>query len=129
MKILVVDDEQVMRDLFKRVLSLKGYSVTAVDSGKESVEKVKANGFDIAFVDVVMPVMDGVETFRALKEANPKLHVVMMTGFAVEDKIREAMKNGAMDYLYKPFDIVEIMAVIGKVEKKAKLKPLSEEEK
>lgn len=125
-KILVVDDEQVMRDLFTRVLKLKGYSVTTVDSGKEAVEKVKTEEFDIAFIDVVMPEMDGVETFRAIKKVNPKVHVVMMTGFAVEDKIKEAMQNGAIDYLYKPFDIVEIMTVIGKVEKKAKLKPLEE---
>lgn len=124
MKILVVDDEQVMRDLFTRVLKLKGYLVTTVDSGKEAVEKVKEEEFNIAFVDVIMPEMDGVETFKAIKEVNPKVHIVMMTGFAVEDKIKEAMRQGAIDYLYKPFDIVEIMTVIGKVERKAKLKPL-----
>ena len=129
LKILVVDDEQVMRDLFTRVLKLKGYTVTTVESGKEALKKIKEEEFDIAFVDIVMPEMDGVETFRAMKKANPKVHVVMMTGFAVEDKIKAAMQNGAIDYLYKPFDIVEIMTVIGKVEKKAKLKPLSEEEK
>lgn len=126
MKILVVDDERVMRDLFKRVLTLKGYPVTAVESGKEAVEKVKEAEFDIAFVDIVMPEMDGVETFRAIKKVNANIHVVMMTGFAVENKMREAMQNGAIDYLYKPFDIAEIMTVIGKVEKKAKLKPLEE---
>ncbi len=127
MKILVVDDEKVMRDLFTRVLNLKGYQVTTAESGKEAVEKVKEKEFDIAFiafVDVVMPDMDGVETVKAIKNINPNVHVVMMTGFAVEDKIKEAMQAGAMDYLYKPFDIMEIMTVIGKVEKKAKLKPL-----
>lgn len=123
MKILVVDDEQVMRDLFKRVLVLKGFPVTTAESGKEAIERVKVEVFDIAFIDIVMPEMDGVETLRALKRVNQNIHVVMMTGFAVEDKVKEAMQNGAIDYLYKPFDIVEIMTVIGKVEKKARLKP------
>lgn len=126
MKILVVDDEQVMRDLFTRVLKLKGYIVTTVESGKEAVERVKEEEFDTTFIDVVMPEMDGVETFKAIKEVNPKVHGVMMTAFAVEDKIKEAMQEGAIDYLYKPFDIAEIMTVIGKVEKKAKLKLLKE---
>jgi len=130
MKILVVDDERVMRDLFKRVLSLKGYLVTAVESGKEAIEKVKETHFDIAFIDVVMPEMDGIETLRALKKIDPKVQavisVVMMTGFAVEEEIKEAMQEGALDYLYKPFDIVEIMTVIGKAERKAKLKPIGE---
>lgn len=126
MRILVVDDEEIIRDLFKRALGIKGYPVIVMESGKEVVEKVKKEEFDIAFVDVVMAGMDGVETMKAIKKIDPKVHIVMMTGFAVESKIKEAMQSGAIDYLYKPFDIVETMAMIGKVEKKAKLKPLKE---
>lgn len=122
--ILVVDDEKVIRDLFKRVLGLKGYSVTVAESGKKAVEKLKKEEFNIAFIDIVMPEMDGVETFKAIKEINPEITGVMMTAFAVHDKIEKAAQHGAIDYLYKPFDIVEIMTIIGKVEKKANLKPL-----
>ena len=122
--ILVVDDEKVIRDLFKRVLGLKGYSVTVAESGKNAIERVKKNEFDIAFIDIVMPEMDGVETFKAIREINSGITGVMMTAFAVHNKVEEAAQYGAIDYLYKPFDIVEIMTIIGKVEKKANLKPL-----
>jgi len=78
------------------------------------------------FTDIVMPGMDGIATFRALRKLKPDLPVVIMTGFAVEDKIEEAMSLGAMDYLYKPFDIWEIIAILKRLEKKNRLKPVKE---
>ncbi len=64
------------------------------------------------------------EAFKEIKKAKPDVLVVMMTGFAVEEKLREAMALGAFDYLYKPFNIVELMAILEKLKKRAGLKPV-----
>jgi DNA-binding NtrC family response regulator len=78
----------------------------------------------MAFIDIMMPQMDGIATFKAIKEVRPDLPVVMMTGFAVDEKIQEAIKLGAIDYLYKPFDIIEVITMFKKLEKKSQLKPV-----
>lgn len=122
--ILVVDDEDSIRSIFRRFLKMKGFMVDEARSGVEAIEKVKTESYDLVFLDIIMKKMDGLETFKELRKLKPDLCVVMMTGFAVEEKVREAMKLGAFDYLYKPFDLNEIMAAIAKVEKKEKLKPL-----
>lgn len=120
LKILVVDDNKKMLCLFKRILNLQRYRITTVESGKDAVERAKKTEFDLAFVDMVMPEMDGVETFKELKKINPKIVVVMMSGFAVEEKIAEVLKLGAYEYLHKPFAIAEIMTIIGKLEQTLK---------
>jgi len=96
-----------------------------VDNGKDALQKVMEQSFDIVFTDIVMPGMDGIATFKALRKLKPDLPIVIMTGFAVEDKIAEAMSLGAMDYLYKPFDIWEIIAILKKLEKKKGLKTVN----
>lgn len=112
--VLVVDDEQVILDLFSRVLGIKGYRVATAKDGREAVDKMKEKPSDIVFLDVVLPGMDGVETLKAIRKVSPKTAVVMMTGFSVEAKIEECLKSGACECLYKPFDIVEIMRAIEK---------------
>lgn len=117
--VLVVDDEKVMRDLFKRVLEVRGYSVTVAESGEQAVDSIRKNPFDVVFLDIVMPGMDGVKTLKAIKKVSQQTPVVMMTGFAVGVEIGQALKLGAEDCLRKPFDIVEIMRVIEKVLKRS----------
>jgi len=125
-KVLVVDDEQVIRNLFARILTVKGHGVICVDNGKDALQKVMEQSFDIVFTDIVMPGTDGIATFKALRKLKPNLPIVIMTGFAVEDKIEEAMRLGAVDYLYKPFDISEIILILKRLEKKRKLKPVED---
>jgi len=125
-KVFVIDDEQVIRDLFTRVLMVKGHEVISVDNGKDALKRVMEQSFDIVFTDIVMPGIDGIATFKALRKLKPDLPIVIMTGYAVEDKIEEAMSLGAMDYLYKPFDIGEIIAILKRLEKKNRLKPVKE---
>lgn len=76
--ILVIDDEEVMRSLFTDILQEEGHKVITVANGKEALDKVKTEAFDIAFVDVHMPVMDGIKTLRYLREICPKTKIVMM---------------------------------------------------
>jgi len=125
-KVFVIDDEQVIRNLFTRILTVKGHEVISVDNGKDALQKVMEQSFDIVFTDIVMPGSDGITTFKALRKLKPDLPIVIMTGFAVEDKIEEAISLGAMDYLYKPFDNCEIIAILKRLEKKNRLKPVKE---
>jgi CheY-like chemotaxis protein len=121
-KVLIVDDEPNIRVNIKSLLKSQ-YDVIEAESGVDAVNIIKGQHFDIAFVDVVMPEMDGIETLRELKELRPDTTVIMMSGFAVEDDIKEAMRIGAFDFLYKPFNKNDIEAIIEKIERKNALSP------
>jgi len=110
-KILVVDDEEVMRSLFTDILQDEGYNVTTVHNGKEALDKVKTEFFDIAFIDVHMPVMDGIKTLQALKEITPKTASVMMDSMP-SYVLDESKKQGAVACIGKPFDIREVRSII-----------------
>lgn len=117
MKILVVDDEAVMRNLLKRLLERKGFAVTVVESGKEALGRVQSELFDLVFLDVVMPKPDGLEVLKRLKKLRPEARVVMMTGYSVEEKVSAAVSAGAFDCLYKPFNFMDIEKIITRLEK------------
>jgi CheY-like chemotaxis protein len=110
--ILVVDDEPGMRALFSFMLGAKGYEVRTAGSGDEALQNVKSSPYDLVFLDVRMPYMNGVEVLRALKQLRPNISVVMMTGYAVEQLLNEAIREGAKGYLRKPFTIEELMSSI-----------------
>ena len=112
--ILVVDDEEIMRNLFTDILHDEGHQVTTVCNGKEAQAKVQNSFFDIAFVDVHMPVMDGIKTLRYLREICPETKIVMMDsmpGYV----LNEFKKEGAVTCIHKPFNIKEIRAVVGEI--------------
>lgn len=114
-KVLVVDDEKVVRDFFKRLLSLEGLEVMGAEDGYTAVEAVKLNKFDLYFIDVRMPGLDGLETYRGIRQVHPDATAVMITGYAVEDILEEALKEGVQCHIHKPFDISQIKAVIDKI--------------
>jgi CheY-like chemotaxis protein len=121
-KILVVDDEEVMRSLFTDILQDRGYMVVTVCNGREAQEKARDTFFHVAFVDVHMPVMNGVETLRAIKEINPRTAIVMMDSFP-DVLLDEAEREGAVSCIHKPFDIKEVIEVIEEaIERKEKVK-------
>jgi CheY-like chemotaxis protein len=121
-RVLVVDDQEYTRELFKEALNGMGHEVVCAQSGSRAIELIKDGKFDIVFLDLVMPEMDGVETFKVIKELNPELPVIMMTAFALESRIKEALELGALDYLYKPYDISKGREVIDKGFRKANLR-------
>ena len=100
------------------ILEDKGYAVATAQSGSEAIAKVKETPFDIIFMDIKMPDMDGVETYNRIKKIRPEAVVVMMTAYAVEDLIQEALKKGANGVMYKPLDIKKVVALIEKARKK-----------
>lgn len=114
LNVLVVDDDASIRSLFIHTLSSTPHEVHTVENGAKAVGLAQGISFDVAFVDMRMPGMDGLETFRALKKLQPSLTTVIITGFAEEEKIETALREGAIDCMKKPFNITEIRGVIEK---------------
>jgi DNA-binding response OmpR family regulator len=102
--ILVVDDERNIRNNLGMVLEAEGYKVDKASNGDDALLRVKEGLYDIAFVDIQMPKMDGLELLRYLRGLKPKMPVVMLTAYGTVSRAVEAMKLGAVDFLEKPFD-------------------------
>ncbi|MBI9046867.1 MAG: response regulator [Anaerolineaceae bacterium] len=112
--ILIVDDNLGLSRSTTLILEHKGYVVTTANNGLEAIEKVTERSFDIIFLDIKMPLMNGVETHRKIKQIRPEAVVMMMTAYSVEDLIQQALMEGAYGVLYKPLDIEKVIAVINK---------------
>jgi DNA-binding NtrC family response regulator len=121
LKILVVDDNEEFCRNMADILELKDYEVVTAYDGFEALELVKQNGFGLVLMDVKMPVMDGVETFKKVKEVASATPVIMVTAFAVEDLIREALREGAFGALKKPLDFNQLFGLIEQATHNGKL--------
>jgi heterodisulfide reductase subunit A len=102
--ILVVDDEAIVRDSMSEWLGLEGYTVVTAASGSEALEKMETTAFHLMLTDIKMPGMDGVELLTKAKKKHPNLIGIMMTAYAEVDSAVNAMKEGALDYVTKPFE-------------------------
>ena len=114
-RILVVDDELIVRDSLKEWLDYEGFSVDTAESGPAALEKLGQTAFNLMLTDIKMPGMDGVELLKAVRESNPDLSVLMMTAYATVETAVDAMKVGALDYLVKPFDPETLIPMVVKV--------------
>lgn len=112
MKILVVDDNIEFCDNVEDILTLKGFEVTKTYDGVSAIEIVKKSDFDLVIMDIKMPLIDGVEAFKQIKKINPKIAVIMVTAFAVEELIRESLREGAFGLLKKPLDFDKLFTMI-----------------
>lgn len=110
--VLIVDDERSMRDFLKILLEKNAHQVTTADSGERALETLKKQNVDVIVTDIRMPGMSGIELLETVKEQSPELPVIMITAFATPDDAVLAMKNGAFDYISKPFNVDEIKSVI-----------------
>ena len=111
-KILVVDDDLIVRDSMGNWLKEEGYLVETIDNGFDAIEKIKIDNYDLAVVDIKMPGMDGIELLKLSKEIYPDLPILVMTAYASVDTAVQAMKDGAFDYIVKPFDPENVSQVI-----------------
>jgi len=121
--ILVVDDDLPTCKTLIAVLEEKGYRVAWASSGKEAIEKVRERGYDIVFIDIKMPVMNGLETYISLKKLRPGIKAIMMTGYRqeVQDIVEEAIENNAYTCIYKPFSVDKFLKIIVEIlDKKTK---------
>lgn len=114
-RILVVDDEMIVRDSLKEWLTDEGFRVEMAASGEEALKKLTEKNFHMMLLDIKMPGMNGVEVLKKSSEIYPELPVVMMTAYATVETAVEAMKIGAMDYLMKPFDPDNIVPFVVKL--------------
>jgi DNA-binding NtrC family response regulator len=111
-KILIVDDELVVRDSLSKWFTSEGYTARPAGSAREALEVIQQMEFDIALIDIKMPGMDGMELQSRLHEADPELTVVIMTGYASVDTAVQALKHGAYDYITKPVDPDELSHLV-----------------
>jgi len=114
-KILIVDDELIMRESLAGWLERDGHAVQTAASGEEALEKIKAAHFDILLVDIKMEGISGLDVLRKVKESDPDAEVVMITAYGSIPSAIEAMKDGAFDYMLKPFDPNELGVLIEKI--------------
>jgi len=122
-KILVVDDEQIIRNLFSKTLGREGYEVVTAKEGDEALKLFAKDTFNLAIMDIKLPGgVDGVKLLKQFKETDPDIEGMIITGWASLESAIEALKNGASEYLTKPFDRIEdVVRVINRLVEKQKL--------
>ncbi len=113
-KILVVDDEKVICDAIARQLRDVGYFVEAVYSGPAAIEKISAETYDVAIIDIRMPKVNGFGVLRELQEHSPGTKVIMMTAYADIRSAVDSITLGAVDIISKPVDIDEVIMTISR---------------
>mgnify|MGYP006276311503 CR=1 FL=1 len=113
--ILVVDDEEAMRESLAAWLKKEGYWVDLAGSAEEALKKLSRHSFSLILLDIKMPGMDGLELLAKIKASDPRIMVVMITAYGSIESAVEAMKNGASDYLLKPFDPEELVLLIARL--------------
>ncbi|MHB8708969.1 MAG: sigma-54-dependent transcriptional regulator [Desulfuromonadales bacterium] len=112
--ILVVDDDGVIRDGLRRVLSMEGFQVETQPNGRLAMDRLQESHFDLLITDLKMPGMSGLEVLQAVRVLQPEMPVILITGYAAVDNAVEVMKSGAADYLSKPFANDELVAKVRK---------------
>jgi DNA-binding NtrC family response regulator len=116
---MIVDDNRNLALTMSGILKHVGYDTISADCGEEAINLATANpDIDIVFMDIKMPVMNGVEAYKKLKSIIPDATVIMMTAYAVEDLIEEAMSEGAYGIIYKPLEIESALNMIAGLDKK-----------
>ncbi len=111
-RILIVDDNKSLSRSLSFVLESKDCVVVTASDGLEALNSVKNKSFDVIFMDIKMPGLNGVDTFKKVKKISPTTVVVMMTAYAVDVLVKEALIEGAYGILYKPLDMEKVFEVI-----------------
>jgi len=131
-KVLVVDDEDMIREMVKEVLRGEGYEVLTAADGRSALSGIREGGINLLLTDIKMPEMGGMELIREAKKLDPELLSIIMTGYGTLETARKAIREGAYDYLLKPFDLVDLRMAVAKAferrrlnEENARLKQLT----
>ncbi|WDP88563.1 MAG: sigma-54-dependent Fis family transcriptional regulator [Desulfobacter sp.] len=111
-KILIIDDDDQLRTSFSNLLREEGYDVVSAASGEAGLEIVETTPLDLVILDVRLPGINGIDAFKAIKKIDATLPVIIVTAFGTTETAIEAIKAGAFDYLLKPFDVPEMLAMI-----------------
>lgn len=112
LQILVVDDDKDNANSLAEIFEMEGHTVTRAHSGKEAVTEFRSRNFDVAFMDIAMPEKNGVESFVEIRKFKPKARIYMMTGYSVEGLAEQALSQGALGVLHKPFDLNKVLCIL-----------------
>ena len=119
--ILVIDDESLMREYVEEALSRAGYDTTSVSSGREGIDLLREQNFDVVVTDLKMKPMDGLEVLRLINAESPDSHVIVMTAYGTIETAVSALKNGADDYILKPFAPDELELAVSRALERGRL--------
>ena len=112
--ILVVDDDTELRKVLSSILSEEGYSVKTVENGKQAIKVSEKKRFDLALIDIKLPDMEGTELLHRLKEKQPHIVMIIITGFPTIQNAMGAVNEGADGYILKPFEIQKLLQAVRK---------------
>jgi DNA-binding NtrC family response regulator len=104
-RVLLVDDEEEYLEIMSERMRARDIEVTTSTSAREALDMIATESFDAVIMDFMMPEMNGIEALKAIKEKNPEMQIILLTGHATVEKTVEAMKAGAMDLIEKPADL------------------------
>ena len=111
-KIMVVDNEDGICDIYKKVLLDEGFDVEAFIDGGSAVQRASQKNFDVVITDLKMPKIDGFFVIRKIREISPKTDIIVITGYATLDSVVQTIKLGAHDYIVKPFEICDLVSKV-----------------
>ena len=111
-RILVVDDDEGIRKVLKKILEEEGYAVDTAEDGEEAIEKATEKFYNLALIDIKLPDMEGIELLTKMKDTTPKMRKIIITGYPTLENAVEAVNRGADAYVLKPFDIPKVLKTI-----------------
>lgn len=114
-KVLVVDDSEFMRRVLRNILEGGGHKVREARNAQEALDIFKKEGADVITMDIVMPETDGIETVKRLRDADPKVRIIMVSALGHQKTVMRALEAGAMDFIMKPFtsdDVLESVRAV-----------------
>jgi DNA-binding NtrC family response regulator len=114
-RLLVIDDERIVLESCRRIFSEEGVEIATASSGEEGLALARTGAYDLVVTDLKMPHLGGMEILKTLRSERPGLPVVVFTGYADNDTAREALGNGAVEFLAKPFTPEELVSLIDRV--------------
>lgn len=114
-RVLIIDDDEDHAESIADILELRGYEVEVAYSGEEGADTFRQSDFDMILLDVKLPGMNGLETLFEFKKIRPGARIIMMTGYSVEQLLAQAVENGALGVLRKPFQVEELLDVLERV--------------
>lgn len=114
--ILIVNNEQPIREILANMLKGRGYNIVTVEDGYKAIDRVKKAFFAITFLDIKMPGMNGVQTFKEIKKISPETRVVIITGCTDRNLVKEMIKQGVYTVIHKPFDRKKIIKTVEKLD-------------
>ena len=121
--ILIVDDDRSMREFLEILLTKEGYHVSLADCGERGCKFLEEKSFDLVITDIRMKDINGIDVLKKAKQISPETMVVMISAFATADTAVEAMREGAYDYIPKPFKVGEFKKIVNETLKSKKAMP------